>query len=205
MTKAAIASSLDAAQQQLTGAPETAFELAKRARAAAVELQDGSGQARSLRIMASARFYQSEMLEAESLAELALSTAQQAQDSFIEAEALNSLGAISYRLGDFGAAMEWRLLHLELVTAQQNQSGMFHSLNNLGNLHGEIDEFEEAYAKHHASAQLAEELQDVALQAIATTNMGEDLMQFSTGQLDVDSVLNGIFAVWAFDRSLKRQ
>ncbi|WP_415813279.1 hypothetical protein [Deinococcus marmoris] len=32
-----------------------------------------------------------------------------------------------------------------------------------------------------------------------------NLQVFSTGQLDVDSVLNGIFAVWAFDRSLKRQ
>jgi len=182
MTKAAIASALDAAQQQLTGAPETAFELADLARAAAVELQDGPGHARSLRIMASARFYQSEMLEAKSLAELALSTAQQAQDSFIEVEALNSLGAICYRLGDFGGAMEWRLLHLDLVTAQRNRVGMFHSLNNLGNLHGELDELEEAYAKHHAAVQLAEELQDVALQAIATTNMGEDLMHLKRHQ-----------------------
>ncbi|OLV15334.1 Mobile element protein [Deinococcus marmoris] len=34
---------------------------------------------------------------------------------------------------------------------------------------------------------------------------GMEVWAFSTGQLDVDSVLNGIFAVWAFDRSLKRQ
>ncbi|MFB9993348.1 diguanylate cyclase domain-containing protein [Deinococcus oregonensis] len=166
---------LDVAQQQLAENPATAFELAKHVHDGAVELQDGSGQARSLRIMASARFYQSEFLESQTLAEQALTAAQQAQDALMEVEALNSLGAISYRLGDFGAAMEWRLLHLELVTSQHNQSGLFHALNNLGNLYGELDELENAYAKHHAAARLAEELQDGALQAIATTNVGEDL------------------------------
>jgi len=166
---------LNAAQQQLSESPDAAFELAERAHVAAAGSQDGPGEARALRIMASARFYQSEFLKAQVLAEQALATARDAGDASIEVEALNSLGVISYRLGDFEKAMEWRLAHLELVTAQQDQTGMFHSLNNLGNLHGELDEIEEAYAKHHAAALLAEKLQDIALQAIAVTNMAQDL------------------------------
>lgn len=179
MTNPGLTSMLDAAQHAMTETPDVAFDLALRVHAAAVEVQDGSVQARSLRLMASARFYQSRLLDAQLLAEQALSTARLAQDASVEVEALNSLSVIAHHLGDFSAAMEWRLSHLDLVTAQQNQNGMFHALNNIGNLYGELDEFEDAYEKHQAAARLAEALQDVPLQAIATMNMGEDLTQLN--------------------------